>query len=49
MFFVMPFLQEFDTVLAATGRKADVAGLGLEKLGAKLGTDGKVRFTGQVH
>lgn len=36
-------VQEFDTVLAATGRNADVAGLGLERVGVKLGSGGKVR------
>lgn len=37
-------VQEFDTILAATGRKADVAGLGIERVGVKLGAQGKVRY-----
>lgn len=36
--------QEFDTVLAATGRNADVKGLGLENLGVALSKDGKVIY-----
>lgn len=35
-------LQEFDTVLAATGRTADTQGLGLENLGVALTKSGKV-------
>lgn len=36
------FFQEFDTVLAATGRTADTKGLGLERLGVALSKSGKV-------
>lgn len=36
--------QVFDTVLAATGRKADVEELGLENLGVALSDEGKVCY-----
>lgn len=36
--------KEFDTILAATGRKADVQRLGLENVGVALSDDGKVRI-----
>ncbi|CAM9299529.1 unnamed protein product, partial [Sphacelaria rigidula] len=34
--------EEFDTVIGATGRNADVAGLGLEDVGVALGNSGKI-------
>ncbi|CBN76987.1 Thioredoxin reductase [Ectocarpus siliculosus] len=34
--------EEFDTVLAATGRRADTQGLGLERLGVTLSNNGKM-------
>ncbi|CAM9141109.1 unnamed protein product [Ectocarpus sp. 4 AP-2014] len=34
--------EEFDTVLAATGRRADTQGLGLERLGVTLSNSGKM-------
>lgn len=40
----LPCGQEFDTVLAATGRAANVGGLGLEAIGLSLSDSGKVRL-----
>lgn len=40
--------QEFDTVLAATGRTADISGLGLRATGVELGMSGKVSRTPDV-
>ncbi|CAM9201887.1 unnamed protein product [Laminaria digitata] len=39
--------EEFDTVLAATGRTADVQGLGLENLGVALSKGGKMVCTNE--
>lgn len=39
---VLNDLKVFDTVLAATGRKADVQPLGLETVGVALSDNGKV-------
>eukprot|EP00904_Undaria_pinnatifida_P007514 jgi/Undpi1/3893/HiC_scaffold_16.g07261.m1 len=46
-FLCWTLLQEFDTVLAATGRAADVQGLGLENLGVALSRGGKIVCTNE--